>query len=443
MQPVPADPYPHLRGLLLDEIDLAPRVVDLGEPLMVPQTGPVYSVEPGSVADLRALAERYAGTTVTEGRGPNFSPELTSFDTGDGWFLAPTDSLDGEAGNGGGWSWYEAAWRNQTVYHPVPVIQGPCAAPPNARTERAALAFFERIGVPVRLDPPTNDCIGDLTRVDVSVLVDDLPLIGLSGIAWVDGSGTVVEAGGPLLHLESLGDVELAPATEVLRRLVHGPGLVPGDCVAPCALSTDGATLGLAYATNGGWGGHDHTPGGVVDAPAGRLLVPAVLVPAVGEYPQGSDQGVLAVSSALLVDDPAQAGAARRADATSTDPTAAGPACASDPAAWPVIAVCASRPHPAAGNPVLLTAYGERYEPVGASGCRPLFTLDPGDGSGAQSFLPRSGTLLTARVAHVYAAPGTYTAVVRSVSRCSSPAPPGGTEPEFDESAQTLVTVTG
>ena len=427
---------------MLDEVDLVPRVIDVGEPFTVPATAPAYTIEPGSAEDLRALAERYAGTTVTEGRGPNFSRELTSFETGDGWFLAPTDSLDSAAA-GGGWSWYDAAWRNETVYHPVPMTQGPCTAAPDARTERAALRFFDRIGVPVRLDPPTNDCIGDLTRVDVSVLVDDLPLIGMSGNAWVDGTGTVVEAGGPLLALEELGQVELAPAREVLRRLVHGPGLVPGGCFAPCTLRTDGATLGLAYATNGGWGGHDHTPGGVVDTPASRVLVPAMLIPAVGEYPQGSDQGVLAISSAVLVDDPAQAEAARRADATSADATASGPGCAAEPADFPVIAVCTSQSRPTAGVPVLLTAYGERYEPVGASGCRPSFTLDPGDGSGAHSFLPRSGTLVTSRVAHTYARPGTYTVVVRSVSRCSTPASPGGSEPEFDESARIEVTVTG
>jgi hypothetical protein len=357
--------------------------------------------------------------------------------------------VGGATSNGGGWSWYEAGWRNQTVHHPVPMTRGPCATPPAARTGRAALAFFDRIGVPVDVVLPIGDCMGDLAVVFVVPLVDGLPLIGTNGGAWgsalVDPSGSVLEAGGPLLRLTPIGNVELAPAGEVLRRLVHGPGRVTGNCWDGCTLHTDGSRLALAFATNGGSGGHDHIPGGVVDALPSQVLVPAMMVPADGgttsQNPSASHSGVLAISSAVLADDPGQAEAARRADATSTDPTAAGPACTSNPAAWPVIAACASRPQPVAGNPVLLTAYGERYEPVGASGCRPLFTLDPGDGSGAQSFLPRSGTLLTARVAHVYAEPGTYTVVVRSASRCSTPASPGGSEPEFDLSAQIVLTV--
>jgi hypothetical protein len=448
---VQADPYAQLRGLVLDQADLAPRAVSVGDPFPVPPTAPAYGLEPGRTEDLRALAERHAGGPVTEGLGPNLSPDLISFETGDGWFFAPPDLLNGATWNGGGWSWNEAGWRNQTVHRPVPMTRGPCAAPPDARTERAALTFFDRIGMPVEVVLPMEDCMGDLAIVFVVPLVDGLPLIGTNGGAWgsalVDPSGTVLEAGGPLLRLTPIGDVELAPAGEVLRRLVHGPGRVTGNCWDDCMLRTDGARLALAFGTNGGSGGHDHIPGGVVDALPSQVLVPAMLVPADGgttsQNPSASHSGVLAISSALLVDDPAQAEAAGRADATSTDPPAAGPTCSSDPAAWPVIAVCTSQLRPAAGSPVLLTAYGERYAPVGASGCRPLFTLDPGDGTGAQAFLPRSGTLVTGRVAHAYAAPGTYTAVVRSASRCSTPASPGGSEPEFDLSAQIVVTVTG
>ncbi len=445
-EPRSADPYAPLRGLLLDQADLAPVVVDVGAPLPLPSTAPAYAVEPGSAEDLRALAERHAGGPVTEGLGPNFSPDLISFDTGDGWFLAPPDAVGGATSNGGGWSWYEAGWRNETVHHPVPMSQGPCATPPDARTRRAVLDFFDRIGEPVEVVLPIEQCVGDLAIVIVVPLVHGLPVIGGFSSAWVDPSGTVVQAGGSLLRVTSIGEVALAPAEEVLRRLVHGPGRVAGNCYDGCTLHTDGARLALAFATNGGSGGHDHIPGGVVDELPSQVLVPAIGVPGdrsfPGSNPDVSYSGAIAISSAVLVDDPAQAEAARRADATSTDPTATGPACASDPAAWPVIAVCASRPQPVAGNPVLLTAYGERYEPVGASGCRPLFTLDPGDGSGAQSFLPRSGTLITARVAHVYTEPGTYTVVVRSASRCSTPASPGGSEPEFDLSSRTVVTVT-
>ena len=170
------------------------------------------------------------------------------------------------------------------------------------------------------------------------------------------------------------------------------------------------------------------------------MLVPALRVPGVGEYQrENAFQGVLAISSAALVDDPGQADAVRQADATSSGPAEGARACGTAGA----VAVCTSQPSPAADAPVLLTAFGERYEPVGASGCQPLFSLEAGDGSDPQSFLPRSGTVITARVTHTYADPGTYTVVVRSVSRCSTPASPGGTEQEYDYSAQLTITVTG
>jgi hypothetical protein len=441
------DSYEALRGIVLNPGELSPRAAMVGDSFSLPRTAPAYTLEPGRTEDLRALADRYAGKPVTEGLGPNFSPDLTSFDTGDGWFVAVIDAANSATSNGGGWTWYEAAWRNQTVYHPVPMTQGPCPAPPDARTERATLAFFERVGVPVELVRPDSwQCVGDLTIVVVSPLVDGLPVIGGFSSAWVDRSGTVVQAEGSLQRLTPIGEVELAPAGEVLRRLVQGDARVAGNCTADCTLRTDDARLALVYATNGGSGGHDHIPGGVVDEPASRLLVPAVLAPGdasiTGSLPAVSYSGALAISSALLVDDPAQAEAARRADATSTDPAATGPTCTADSAEYPVLAVCTSRTQPSAGVPVLLTAVGERYEPVGADGCEPLFALDPGDGTGPQSFLPRSGTLITARVAHTYAEPGTYTVVVRSASRCSTPASPGGSEPEFDLTAQITVTVT-
>lgn len=187
-------------------------------------------------------------------------------------------------------------------------------------------------------------------------------------------------------------------------------------------------------------GGHDHIPGGVVESPPNQVLVPALRVLGVGDYQRmNTHQGVLAISSALLVDDPAQADAARQADATSSEPADGARACSTAGGA----AVCTSQPSPATGAPVLLTAYGQRYEPGGASGCRPLFTLDPGDGSDPQSFLPRSGTVITARVTHSYAEAGTYTVVVRSASRCSTAASPGGTEPEYDYSARLTITVAG
>jgi hypothetical protein len=310
------------------------------------------------------------------------------------------------------------------------------------------MEFYDQVGLQVELLRSIDDCDGGLTTVHVTPLVGGLPMVGGFAEARVDASGRVVEAGGSLARLSPIGDVELAPATEVLRRLAQGPGQMNWNCRADCTVRTAEARLALAPATNGGFGGHDHTPGGVVEAPASHVLVPAVVAPGDGSghpdnnLPDVSYSAVLAISSAVMVDDPAQAEAARRADATSTVPPASGPACAGQPEAFPVIAVCTSQPHPTAGVPVLLTANGERFEPVGADGCKPLFSLDPGDGSGPQSFLPRSGTLITARVAHTYTAPGTYDVVVREASRCSTPAPGGGTEPEYDQSAHITLTVT-
>lgn len=442
---MPEDPYAALRGMVLSDVDLAPRTVEIGAPISLPRTGPAYLVEPARMEDLRALAEQYAGRPVIEGLPPGYSTELTGFDAGDGWFTSETGSLNSHTYPSAGWGWIDAAWRTETLTNPAPGFLGPCGNPRTAAIEQAVADFFERIGWDVALNPPVGLCPGEITPVKVSVFVDGLPLVEFGGTAMVDGAGKVVEAGGPLLRLTTLGDIELAPSSEVLRRLVQGPGLVPGDCYSECSLDTDGATLGLALGTSGGMGNHDHIPGGVVDDPPSRVLVPALRVPAVGPYQDGeTHQGVLAVSSAFLVDDPAQADAAREADATSSDSAEAAAGCSTgDPEPNPVALVCTSQPRPTAGTPILLTAYGERYGPVGASDCQPVFTLDPGDGSGEQSFLPRSGTLITARVAHTYTEAGIYTVVLHGASRCATPASPGGTEPEYDYSARLTVTVTG
>lgn len=79
--------------------------------------------------------------------------------------------------------------------------------------------------------------------------------------------------------------------------------------------------------------------------------------------------------------------------------------------------------------------------PVGAAQCDPQFTVDLGDGSPAQSFLPRSGTLFTGRVAVAYGQPGTYVVTARAASRCQVPASPDGTESEYDYTARVTITV--
>jgi hypothetical protein len=432
-----------VRGILLEPINLAPRNVDISAPVSLPRSAPAYAIEPARTSDLRALAERLAGGPVTEARGPGFSEDLTSFSTGDGWVYAVAEYLDRDTWHAEHWTWTDAEWRAKLQAQREPDLEGPCAAERSVRAERATAEFFERVGVQVRLDPPTDVCFGDNMMVELTVLVDGLPLIGLGAGAIVDSSGAVVEARGPLWRLTSLGAVELAPPEAVLSRLVRGPGLVAGDCFPDCSLSTEGATLGLAIATTGGEGSHDHHPGGIVERPPTQLLVPALRVPATNDDPRATHQGVLAVSSALLVDDPDQADAARQADASSSGPPPADLACTgNDQGPNPALAVCVSASRSRVGVPVLLTVSGERYEPVGASGCRPLFTLDPGDGTGAQPFVSRSGTQITARIAHVYAESGTYTVTVRAQSRCSTPAPGGGTEPQYDNVVQRTVVVT-
>jgi len=228
----------------------------------VPQTGPAYVIEPPLPEDLRSLAEKHAGGPVTESLPPATDPALTGFDAGDGWFTSiynPLDPQYGQVAPPPHWVWTQAAWRAQTLTNPIPSSQGPCAPGTEPRTDRAA-EFFERIGLQVELNP-SGLCITEWATLqdmsvllDVSILVGGLPLVGFDGTAWVDRSGAVLEASAPLWRLSALGDVELAPSAEVLRRLVHGPGLVTGNCYNDCSMDTDGATLGLAYATNGGTG---------------------------------------------------------------------------------------------------------------------------------------------------------------------------------------------
>lgn len=299
-------------------------------------------------------------------------------------------------------------------------------------------AFFAGLGFEATVKPWLRYCYGEFTSVELALTLDGLPLIGVHASAQLDGNGNLTAAFGPLWRLTPLGHVRLAPAEEVVGRLQRGPGLVLGDCYDPdCTLRTRGAAIGLAYATTGGLGdGHDHIPGGIVDRPPSQVLVPALRVPGASANPRATHRGVLAVSSAVLVDDPGQGDAAALADAAPTTAERS-PACTTGEGG---LTICASRLRPEAGTPVVLTVFGERYEPVGAARCDPLFSL--GAGRGPQSFRSRSGTLITARVVATYDETGSYAITARAASRCREPSPGGGTEPEYDFTVELTVTVT-
>ncbi|MGI8694419.1 MAG: hypothetical protein ACR2JK_16225 [Geodermatophilaceae bacterium] len=443
-QTAPRDPYEAFRGILLDDLELEHRSVVVDEIPELAETGPAYQVVPPSVADLRALAEAHAGGPVQPGLPPRATTgDLTGFDAGDGWFTFYTDFFGQAGAVGESWSWVQEAWSASQIPQREAPVEGPCPAGTPLH-EEAVRAFFKRLGIDVEI-ASGGYCIGKDIHVQLGLSVDGHPLLGPYAGATVNGAGEVVSASASLLHLKAIGDVPLAPVDEVLRRLVHGPGLVSGTCHDSCSITTAGASLGLALVRNGGIGsGHDHTPGGIVDRPLLQTLLPALRLPATSvTSPEGRGalfSGVLAVSSAVLVDDPEDGDAARLADETSVVYQSDAQSCIGN--SLYEVGLCVSNPAPVAGNPVLLTIDSERYEPVGASGCDPLVTLDPGDGTPATSFVPRAGTLLTGRVAHRYPEPGTYTVKVHAASRCEHPAPGGGTEPEYDYAEQLRIMVT-
>ncbi len=427
-----------LRGILLDSADRVATPRASGVPFTVPATAPAYAIAAPRTEDLRALAERHAAGVLTAGLPARFSDDLLGFDTGDGWFSYRRDALGAPAWVAQeSWTWTQAAYRADAVAHPQRWQEVPCPPGQPARTD-GIVRFFGRLGLPVEVNPRVANCVGAAMSVRVYFSVGGLPLVGLSSGALVDRFGEVLSADGPLWRLVPLGEVALAPAGEIGNRLRDGPGRLAGDCFDACVVDTGGARLGLAYATTGGLGeGHDHIPGGVVDAAPSQFLLPALRIPLTDPGAYATHEGVLAISSALLVDDPAEADAARAADRTAAVETGAAARCLRAEQ----VSLCASQRTARAGAPVLLTAYGERYEPVGARGCDPVFSVDPGDGSEPRSFRSRSGTLITARLTHAYAEPGTYTVQVRSASRCAMPSLGGGTEPEYDVVARLPITV--
>ena len=166
----------------------------------------------------------------------------------------------------------------------------------------------------------------------------------------MDETGTVVHAWAPFSLVSSLGDVALAPPAEVLRRLRYGPGLVSGwACNEACTLTTKGSSSALGLVRTGGLGSHDHIPGNVIPGRWEHVLVPALRL--TGGSPSAANSGVLTISSALLVDDPAQADAARRADGGSAQQ---GGGCVGN-----VVALCSSATSADVSLPIMFTIDGE------------------------------------------------------------------------------------
>lgn len=429
---------PPLSGILLGADDLAPRSVSGGAVPELPGSAPAYRVSIPTSKDLERLAEAYAGRPVVPEAFPLAPSDEPSFTTGDGWFaITPNGENDGVTTGRLTWSWLQEAWF-ETGQRGGPASE----CPPAADVEAVVLEFFSGLGMEVIPDG-IRSCAAAATRVGLDVLLDGLPVVGVQVEAVVDVKGDVVFAYAPLLVVQPLAEVALAPANEIQRRFVRGPGFL--SSYYPCSRCTwspvEDRPLGLALTVNGGVGPHDHTPGGMVPGAPEVFLVPALNVTATYTW-RGSSQlvsrGILAVSSAELVADPAEAEAARTADGSASvaDASCVG---ANDMD----VGLCVSRLSTPAGTAVLFTVDGEVYVPVGAEDCAPVLRLDPGDGTPARTFTPVSGTLVTARVAHTYTDPGTYAVTALSASRCTRPGSGGaGEESEYEFSQTAIVTVT-
>lgn len=423
-----------LRGLLLGEDDLTPRVVGEGPIPELPDRAPAFAVSMPTAGDLQWLAERHAGRTVQSEPYPGASAGEPSFGTGDGWFtMNPGPPDDSTVADALGWTFVDRDWFEAGRLTAAPV---PCRVEDSVYD--AARAFFARLDMLVTVAAQPR-CADQVTQLEFTLVIGGVPLIDTRVIAFVDPGGRVVEAYGPLLAIRPLGDVALAPDNEIRRRLVHGPGfLAPYFPCRDCTWSVDPVQpLGLALAVNGGIGLHDHTPGGIVPGQFGRFLVPAVHVTTTYTWNGVSRQlsrGVVAVSSAEMVDDPAEVQAARAADVHAD---AALAECRGENDYG--LGLCVSRLSTTVDAPVSLTIDGEVYVPVGAKGCDPILTLEAGDGTPPRSFTPIAGTLVTGRAAHSYAEPGTYTVVGRSESRCERPGSGGAGEETEYQFWQTLV----
>lgn len=432
------------RGILRGPAeDYRTAVTADGEP-MVPATAPAYVLRTPTLDDLRVLAERHVGRAVEPGVMPGASPDLVGYDTGDGWLQTATWTFDDVAFPGyliNTWAWMDRAWRERVVANPPSWESTPC--PPGTPTPDAA-AFLGELGL-AALPTGRLDCTGAIVHGYVYAVLDGVPLVQQLGMVTVDESGEIVEVTMPFLTVEPLGQLELAPAATVVRRLASGPETQPIDgwCAGPCPLTTRGASMALVALNNAGIGHHDHIPGGIVPGMAQTVLLPALRAVPADEAPPGEAIGgaaAIAVSSALLVDDPADAAAAREVDAAVARLGGAETAeCARIESAG--VGVCASSPTGVSGEPLLITVSGEVNDPVGATECSPLLVVDMGDGVTVTPPPPRAGTLVTSRFVHRYAEPGVYTVTAHRASRCTVTAEPGGSEPEYDETAQIEILV--
>lgn len=431
-----------LSGILLGMDDLQHRSVDAEAIPELPDTAPAYTVTLPTGEDLERLAEAYAGGPVIPGWRPHQEGQYPSFSTGDGWFgLTQGGQSDNSyIVNDLSWSWLQRDWLIEARLRGGPEIE----CPPSDAVDEIVIDFFAVLGMDVVPDG-IRSCATEATRISLDILLDGLPVVGVDVGAVVDRNGAVVSASAPLLVVRPLADVALAPADEIRQRFIQGPGFLSG--YFPCRDCTWSAEedrpLGLALTVDGGLGLHDHTPGGVVAGEPGVFLVPALHVST--DFSRRGrveivSRGILAVSSAELVADPAEAEAARLAD----ENAAAGNAeCVTDDYDFD-LGLCASRLSTTVDIPVLLTIKGEVYVPVGAEDCDPVLSLDLGDGTETRAFTPRSGTLVTARVAHTYREPGTYTVTAYSASQCREPGSGGaGEETEYEFGQVLDITVTG
>jgi hypothetical protein len=433
------------RGLLASAGEPDAGAVSFDGVPSMPATAPAYRLVAPTEDDLRAIAERYAGRPVDEGIMPGGSPDLVSFDVGDGWFHdGGTLGTGGPASAMGTWSWTERREREHPSGMSYDEMQ---TCPADTPSPTAPAAFLGPLGYDV-VPSGRMECAGPGVVVRLDLRLNGLPVAGaMATVVVVDGR--VVDATVPFLKVESLGELELAPAAEVLRRLAYGPGIAADDPSCgeeSCQFGTSQAELGLAPVSTGGVGAHDHIVNGAVPGPDVWLLVPTLGVvtttPAVPNTSL-SHRWAIALSSALLVDDPTGADDARRADVIAAQAGLSDEVTNGCAGAGERLAVCSSSFESSAGDPVVITVSGEVNEPVGAADCAPVLTLDFGDGTIATAPPPRSGTLVSARTVHAYAASGEYEVTAHRASRCEQPAGGGGTEPEYDEVEHLMITVSG
>lgn len=392
------------RGVLLGGGDAVPApAVTLDVVPELPAAAPAYIVVAPTPDDLMELAERHAGAPVQPGTMPGASPDLLGFEAGDGWFMAHRGYLADDYVDlrGDSWSWTQRAWReNPPPEANAELVPCPVGTPVPAAVED----FFATLDIAIE---PTGrmECAGRLTNVRLDVLLDGVRIVDSWGTALVDESGDVVGASAPFMTFAPLGDLELAPIGEVLRRLVHGPGTLgpTSSCPEPCEYSTRSASVALGLFRTGGLGSHDHTPNNLVPGPTDELVLPVLRAPATS--PTDPSTGIvalsaIALSSGLLVDDPSQADAARSVDLRQEIPSGeeATSGCAGPGG---TLVVCSSSFVAVVGEPVILTVGGEVNEPIGARECDPILSLHTGDGPERTAPPPRTGTLVSARLAHV------------------------------------------